>query len=144
MILDSQNLFSDAQALTASGASTNLIDLGADGNIGIGESMAIVVVVDVAADGTTTDETYVFDIQTDDNTAFSSAATITSRSIGYATLTAGSKHILSIPPDTRMERYVRVYATLGGTTPSITFTAWLTPVSLIQNDGVFAKNYPIQ
>lgn len=144
MILDSQNLFSDAQALTASGASTNLIDLGADRDIGIGEPMTVVITVDVAADGTTTDETYTFAIQTDDNAAFSSATTVESRAVAYASLTAGSKHVISIAPDNRMERYVRVYATLGGTTPSITFTAWLTPVSLIQNDGVFAKNYPIQ
>ena len=144
MIIDSQNLLSDAQALTASAASTNIVDLGSDRNIGIGKSMAVVITVDVAADGTTTDETYTFAVQADDNAAFSSAANVVSRTIGYASLTAGSQHVLPIPPDTSMERYLRLYATLGGTTPSVTITADLKPMDMIQNDGVYPKNYPIQ
>lgn len=144
MIIDSQNVFSSAQAITASGASTNLIDLGADNNLGIGEAMAVVITVDTAADGTTTDETYKFGVQADDNSSFSSPATVVERTIGYAALTAGSKHVIPIPPDTSMERYVRLYATLGGTTPSITFSAHLMPMSMLQNEVVYPKNYPIQ
>lgn len=143
MIIDNQNLLSDAQALTASGASTNLIDLGSDRDFGVGEPMAVVVTVDVAADGTTTDETYAFAIQTDDNASFSSATTLESRTIGYASLTAGSQHVLNFPSDGSCERYVRLYATLGGTTPTITFTAFVTPVSAIQNNRLYADGITI-
>jgi len=136
MLLDSQNLFSDAQAFTASAASTNLIDLGSEVELGIGEPMAVVITVDVAADGTTTDETYAFAVQADSTAAFSSAATVVSRTIGYAALTAYSQHVIPIPPDTSMERFVRLYATLGGTTPTITLTAALMPMSMIQNNVV--------
>ena len=60
MILDSLLKFSDAQALTATADSTNVIDLSNDRDIGIGEPMALVVTVGVAADFTTGDETYQF------------------------------------------------------------------------------------
>lgn len=141
MYLDSQLLFSDAQALSATAASTNLVDLGVDANQGIGEPLAVVITVDVAADGTTTDETYAFALQTDDNSSFSSAATILSRTIGYASLTAGSQHVIPVPADTSLERYVRLNYTLGGTTPTVTVTAALVPQKFLQNyqavaDGV--------
>ena len=53
MILDNQLVLSDAQALTATAASTNVLDLKAAGLYGNGEPLALVVWVDVAADGTT-------------------------------------------------------------------------------------------
>ena len=48
MFLDGQNLYSDAQALTATAASTNLIDHGSDRDLGIGEPLVAVIVVDVS------------------------------------------------------------------------------------------------
>jgi len=60
MILDSLLQFSDAQALTVTGAvSTNVIDLSNDRKIGIGEPMAAVVTIGVAADFTTTTGTQI-------------------------------------------------------------------------------------
>src|SRR5574343_1412152 len=111
MYIDAQNLFSDAQALTASAASTNLIHLKAASNLFDGEPMAVVLVVDVAADGTTTDETYSFAIQCDDNSGFSSATTLVSHAIAYGSLTAASKHIIPIPVGVNVEQYLRVYYT---------------------------------
>jgi hypothetical protein len=137
MILDAQNLFSDAQAVTADAASTNYIDLGVARNLFDGEPMAVVIQVDVAADGTTTDETYEFQIETDDNTSFSSATDLLLHSIGYASLTAGSTHVLPIPVGAAVERYIRVYYNVGGTTPSVTVTAFLQPLSMVQK----YKNY---
>ena len=52
MYIDAQGKFSDGQALTASAVSSNVVDLGGDYNLGIGEPMAVVLVVDAAADGT--------------------------------------------------------------------------------------------
>ena len=142
MYIDSQHLFSDAQALTATAASTNVIDLGVDGNVGIGEPMAVVLSLDVAADGTTGDETYAVALQTDDNSSFSSAA-----QIGSATITrgdaAGSRYIIPVPMDTTGERYLRLNYTLGGTTPTVTVTAFLIPASMIQNYVAYADGFTI-
>lgn len=145
MYVDSNLLLSDAQALTASGASTDVLDLKVDADVGRGEPMGLVVVVDVAADGTTTDETYEFAIETDDNSSFSSATALISRTIGYASLTAGSKHI--IPFTLSNERYLRLYATLGGTTPSITLTAYVAPMCQIDTGSgevYYASGYTIE
>lgn len=142
MYLDAQAQFSDAQALTVTAASTNLIDLGGDHNFGIGEPMSIVIVVDVAADFTTTDETYVVDLQTDDNAGFASAA-----SLGSATIlggsAAGSKFVIPVPADSRGERYIRLNYTLGGTSPTVSLTAFMIPSNMIQNEVVYPDGYTI-
>ncbi len=70
MILDVQNQMSDGQALTTTAVSTDVLDLDRDDNIGKGEPMAVVVPVTVAADYTTTDETYTFAVQTSTDEAF--------------------------------------------------------------------------
>lgn len=137
MILDAQNLLSDAQAVTADAASTNYIDIGVARNLFDGEPMAVVLQVDVAADGTTTDETYEFQIETDDNTSFSSPTDLLVHSIGYAALTAGSTHVLPVPVGAAVEKYLRLFYNVGGTTPSVTVTAFLQPLSMVQK----YKNY---
>lgn len=144
MYVDANLLLSDAQALTATAASTNLVDFNVDRDMGRGEPLALVITVDVLADGTTTDETYAFAIETDDNAAFSSATALVSRTIGYADLTAGSQHI--IPFTLSNERYVRLYATLGGTTPSVTITAHIAPMNQIDSGSgkvEYAAGYSI-
>jgi hypothetical protein len=118
MIIDYNLQFSDAQSLTADAASTNVIDLGADRDIGPGEPMNIVVTLDAAMGGTS--PTMAVQVQTDDNAAFSSATTVlTSRTI--ASGAAGDTLVLSVP-DTN-ERYIRLYYDLGGTSPTATVTA---------------------
>lgn len=143
MILDGQNLYSDAQALTTTAASTNLIDHGADRNLGIGEPMSLVITIDVAADATNSDETYVAQLQTDDNSSFSSATSVG----GAITITrgtaAGTKFVMAVPADTTFERYSRVNYTLGGTTPTVTLTAFLQPSNAIQNEVAYADNITI-
>lgn len=143
MIIDSQHLFSDAQAITADAASTNYIDLGVARNLFDGEPMAVVLIVDVAADGTTTDETYEFQIETDGDSAFGSPTDLLAHSIGYAALTAGSQHILPIPVGAAVERYLRVYYNVGGTTPTITVTAFLQPLSMVSKIKSYADNITI-
>lgn len=142
MILDAYHLMSDAQALTATAASTNLIDLGADRNIGQGENMSIVILLDVAADFTSANETYSAAIQTDDNSGFSSATTV-----GTLTITggdaAGTRYIFTLPPTTSMERYLRINYTLAGTTPTVTLTAFLIPTDGIDKQVVYPNGYTI-
>lgn len=136
MILDAQLEFSSEQALTVTAASTNIVDLGADRNIGIGKEMAVLLVLDVASDNTTEDETYSVAVQADDNASFSSAGTVTTFTIA-AGAAAGTKYAAILPKDTLTERYIRLNYTLGGTTPSVTVSAYLVPSDNIDAADVY-------
>ncbi|KVE99267.1 Bbp16 family capsid cement protein [Burkholderia vietnamiensis] len=124
MYIDSLLEFSRAQALTASAASSNIIDLGSDRDIGPGRPLWVVVAAAVSADNTTGDETYSIALQTDDNAAFSSPTTIATVAPAAASLTAGARLVIGMP--FANERYLRLNYTLGGTTPSVTLNAFLT------------------
>lgn len=141
MILDSLLKFSDAQALTATADSTNVIDLSNDRDIGKGEPMALVVTVGVAADLTTGDETYQFQLETDDNAAFSSATVIGDVTVAAANLAAGDKVV--IPLGHSNERYLQARYVLGGTSPSVTVDAYLQPLSMIDASATYASGYSI-
>lgn len=143
MILDSQLAFSEDQAVTADAASTNVIDLGAARNVFDGEPMAVLLQVSVAADATTGDETYEFQIETDDAAAFGSPTDLVAHSIAAASLTANSLHVIPIPVGQSVERYLRVYYNVGGTTPSVTVSAYLLPLSGISKRRDYADNSTI-
>lgn len=142
-IIDSQLLFSDAQALTGSAASTNTIDLNSDRDVGIGEPMAVVVTVDVAAGGTT--PTLAIAVQTDATAGFGSTVTpLTSQTFAAAALTQGARFIFPLTADTQLLRFVRLNYTMGGTSPTITLTATLQPMRMLQAEQVFANAYTVQ
>ena len=142
MILDKLLQFSDAQALTATAVSTNDIDLSLDRDVGIGEPMAVVVTVGVAADYTTTDETYQVQLLTDDNSSFSSATTIAeSQTFSGDVLTIGESIVLPLPQTN--ERYLRVNYVLAGTTPSVTVDAHLVPLSHVDAYRKYASGYTV-
>lgn len=142
MYLDKTNEFSAAQALTATAVSTNVIDLGVDRDIGIGEEIAVVVSVQTAADYTTTDETYQVTVQTDDNDSFSSPTTVVqSAVINGDELPAGAKIVLMIGHTN--ERYLRLNYTLAGTTPSVTVDAFLSPSDMVDGYTYYADGYAI-
>lgn len=63
MIHDAQNLFSDAQALTATAVSTNVIDLGIARDIGTGENLYVFVTIDVAFTDAGSDSTVAVTLQ---------------------------------------------------------------------------------
>ena len=138
MILDYENMYADGQALTASAASTHIIDHGAAGDLGAGRAMVVVINVDVAADTANADETYQFVLQQDDNSGFASPSEVIAKSIPGGALAAGSQHVIPVPPGALSERYSRLFSTLGGTTPSITYTAHLLPMSHIQHWSAYA------
>lgn len=139
--IDKLGEFSSAQALTATADATNVLDLKAIGQLGSGTPMQVVVQVNVAADATTGDETYQFSVTTDDNASLTSDTTIATRTIAAASLTANSIHLIDIPENVATERYLGLVYTLGGTTPTITVTAWLAPKGTYANKAKFANGY---
>lgn len=150
MYLDALLLVSDAQAVTVDAVSTNTIDLGnptVKNRIGSGEPMAFLVTVDVAADGTTGDETYSFEVIQSANANLSSADIIAQRSFlagQHTQLTAGTRLVIPIPPGLPTKRYIGMNYNTGGTTPSITVTAALMPQSMAEESlTTYAKGYSI-
>ncbi len=122
MVIDNSLEFSDAQAMTATAVSTNVIDLSVATPVGPGMPLYIVMQLDVATDFTTGNETYSIAIQTDDNEAFSSASTLATITYVGANA-AGTRKVFGFTYTN--ERYLRLNYTLGGTTPSMTISAWL-------------------
>lgn len=147
MFLDSQLLLSDAQALTATAVSTNTIDTAlATNEIGAGEPMAMVFTVDVAADATTGDETYQFQVIQSANANLSSQDVLVQSDTSFvtrATLVAGYKLVLPLPPGLKSKRYLGARYVLGGTTPTVTVTAVLQPLAMVQMDANYPDNITI-
>lgn len=122
MIFDAQTRFSKDQAVTASAASTNVIDLGAAGipygndvalsrDIGIHHVPIRIQVTTAFATATSVKVA----VQTDDNSAFSSATTVLeSEAIPIASLVAGYQFNIDKLPLKTAERYVRLFYTVAG------------------------------
>ena len=123
MIIDSQLEFSDSQAVTATAISTNVIDTGSAADLGVGTPLWVVVQVDVALDAAQSDETYVVTLETDDNVSLSSAETLATKTLTRAD-PAGTTHVFSVPQSN--QRYIGIRYTHGGTSPTGTYSAWLT------------------
>lgn len=157
MITDAQATFADAQALTATAVGTNVIDLSVARSIGSGEPMAVLFSVGVAADQTTGDEDYTFDVEYATDAAQTTGRQLVGRRIfesGTPTapaqdadlLVAGFQFIIPVPPVTSSEdeRYLGIRATLAGTTPTITIDAYLVPMSMVDtNSSTYAAGYSI-
>lgn len=145
MIMDALTLVSDAQALTATGVSTNTIDLGnptVKNRIGSGEPVGFVVTLDVAADFTTTDETYSIQVISSASANLSSPTVLNSLTFNSAAdRAAGKQHFLFIPKGAPVQRYIGLNYVLGGTTPSVTVTAGLIPANFAQDQTIYAKGY---
>ncbi|EPL2254531.1 Bbp16 family capsid cement protein [Klebsiella pneumoniae] len=114
MLLDQQALFSAAQAITATAASTNVIDTGSNKDVGkYGDIPLLIQVVEGFNNLTSLTVT----VQTDDNSAFSSAADVLSMTIPLASLLLGYKSpVITLPM--KMERYIRLNYTVTGTAPT--------------------------
>ncbi|HGV3510059.1 TPA: Bbp16 family capsid cement protein [Raoultella ornithinolytica] len=114
MLLDQQALFSAAQAITATAASTNVIDTGSNKDIGkYGDIPLLIQVVEAFNNLTSLTVT----VQTDDNSAFSSAADVLTMTIPLASLVLGYKSPV-ITLSMKMERYIRLNYTVTGTAPT--------------------------
>lgn len=150
-LIDNQLRLGTAQALSASGNTTDYLDISKVRNLGDGNPLAMVFTVTVAADYTTTDEAYTFAIQCDDNTSFSSPTTLESRLFSLANanppgtyLKAGAQVVLPIPAGLSVEQYVRGNFTLGGTTPSVTVTTDVMPLSMVAKTALYASGFAVQ
>jgi uncharacterized protein YdbL (DUF1318 family) len=127
MYQDAHNQFSSAQAVTATAASTNLIDLGAIRNMGVGENLYLVVVCTTAMTDAGSDSTLAVTVETDDNSSFSSATTTQTIGTFAAVSAAGTKLVARIQPDQMNERYVRLkYTPANGNLTTGSFTAFIT------------------
>lgn len=145
MYIDNTLVVSDAQAVTADayGSAVASIDLGAAGlNIGAGNPLCFVVTVDVAADSTTGDETYAFEVHQSAASNMGTPDTLLVRTIAAADLTAGSKHIIPVP-SAISKRYINLYYNVGGTTPTITVTADLKPLNMVDDYKSYPNGYTI-
>lgn len=152
MILDALLQFSDSQAVTTDAVGTNVIDLTVDRSIGNGEPMAVVFVVEVAADQGTGDEDYTFDVEYASDAAQTTARQLIGRRVfesGTPTapaqdadlLVAGFKIVVPIPPTqlSESEQYIGIRYDTTGTTPTITCSAFLTPLNMVESS--FGVNY---
>lgn len=140
MIFDMQSLFSDAQAVTADAASTNIIDLGAPGtpqhaaapitqDLGLGRAIPMRIQVVEAFNNLTTLK---IAVQVDDNASFSSATEVMSVTVPLAALIAGYVTPIVFVPRGTNERYMRLYYDVTGTAPT---TGKITAGLVAGNEG---------
>jgi hypothetical protein len=144
-MIDKLLTFCTAQALTdADEKFTDVIDLKAAGLLGSGKPLQVCINVDVAADGTTTNETYVFNVITDDVATIDSGTTIATKTITYAALAVNTLHTIDIPENMATLQYLGVQFDGGGTSPTVTVTAWLAEKGSIPTSptkGKFTNGY---
>ena len=108
MIIDAKLLFSNKQAVTATAASTNVIDLGVAGDA-VGQELTFHVIVDTAF-ATLTSLAVSLETSVDNNT-FTSV--LSGPAIARASLTKGAE-IFTVRVPKGLARYVRLYYTVAG------------------------------
>ncbi len=150
MILDLQTKFSDAQALTATAISTNVIDLRnaatpalADEGIAGAPDLWFVVQVVTAAAGGDAAKTLTISLESDSTADLATSATVhyTSAAITGATLIAGYNAIRVKLPSGDYERYLGVRYTASATFTSFTLNAFL--VLDVQRNVIYPKGYTV-
>ena len=139
MFIDAFLLFEDG-TVSASGASTNVVDLSSDRNVGIGEPLSVVLAFS-AIDNADADETYQVTIETASDEAFTVPSTISTvtvdRDLGEG------RAVLPLPADLSADQFLRLQYTFGGTTPSATLKAFLTKQDMIDNYVAYADGFTI-
>lgn len=156
MFIDSDLEISASQALTATAVGTNVVDLSVARSVGSGEGVAVLFVVEVAADQTTGDEDYTFSVEVAASADLSDGETVGQRVFESGTpgvpaqdadlLVAGFQFAVVIPPISAGEdqRYLGVRYVLAGTTPTITVSAYVVPQAMLDNAKVpYSSGYSI-
>lgn len=141
-LIDAQTRLGSAQALSASGATTDYLDISKARNLGDGEVMALVFTVTTAIAGTT--PTCSFAVQSDSSNAFGTAVTHETVAPAAATLTAGAQVVVPIPSGILISQFVRGFLTLGGTTPTISVTTDIVPLSTVKKTALYASGFTVQ
>ena len=113
MIIDRTLQFSSDQAITADAASTNVIDLGVDRDLGVSSDIWIMGVVKTTLDSAGEAATLTVSLQTDSVENFGSPTTLfTTAALAEAVLVAGY-YFLKIKLPQVTERYLRLYYDRG-------------------------------
>lgn len=115
MILDEQELFSNKQAVTASCASTNVVNMGKR-EISFGTPVEVYIQVTEAFNNLTS---LTIKVQTAADEAFTSPVSLAEETILQANLTAGAVSAIKFLPKGNLG-YIRLYYTVTGTTPPTT------------------------
>lgn len=143
MYLDNQNLFSDAQAITAAAASTSTIDLGAVRDIGTGEPLYVAINVDVAFTDSGSDSTLTVALEGDSSESFTPDGTC-DLGVIPALSAIGDKFFFRLDPGATplQYRYIRLkYTPNNGNLTTGSVTAAL--VHNIEKWKAYAKGYTI-
>jgi hypothetical protein len=153
MFLDSQLQFSDSQAVTASAVGTNVIDLSVARSIGSGEPVAVIFNVEVDADQTSGDEDYTFEVEysTDEaqttgrqlmGTRVFESGTPAAPAQDADLLVAGFSFVIVVPPvsDPEDGQYIGIRYVTAGSTPTVTISAFLQPLNMVDNEKVIAAS----
>ncbi|MBO5910831.1 MAG: hypothetical protein J6Q05_01370 [Elusimicrobiaceae bacterium] len=112
MLLDKTAMFSDAQALRSTGASTNTIDLKAAGSAVPGR-LVLIAHADTAFAGATQ---VVCELQTSDKADFSSGVvSLASATVSGTQLADTEKNLFALGVPGGLKRYLRIYYTVTGT-----------------------------
>ena len=115
MLFDAKLLMSNAQAITASAASTDIIDRGDSKDVGRAGDIPLVIQV-VESFNTLTSLT--IDLQTDDSSGFGAARSLYQIVVPLADLKLGYQTpVITLPQKTK--RYLRVNYTVTGTAPTL-------------------------
>lgn len=126
MIFDKKSLLSDAQAITADAASTNVYDSGAHGTpVGAsaplgrdhGKGCKIPLRIQVV-EGFNNLTSLAVQVQVDDNEAFNSPKVVMTHTALVADLVAGYVFPIDTIPLGTNERYLRLYYDVTGSAPS--------------------------
>ena len=125
MLLDQNLVFSDAQALRATGASTNVVDLTAAGDAAPGR-LVVIAHADTAFAGATQ---VVVALQTATKADFSDAATLGSVTLSGTQLADTEKNLFAMGIPVGMKRYVRIYYTVTGTVTAGNITCFVADIT---------------
>lgn len=110
MYIDKALQVSNEQAVTATAASTDVIDFGqTNSDAGMTDQLSMVITVDEAATAAGAATVTVAVQDSADNSSFSDVAV--TAAIGKATLVAGYQHVIPMP--TKLRRYCRVNYTVA-------------------------------
>lgn len=144
MITDALLLFSDAQAVTAAAGSTNNIDLGSVRDIGTGDDLYVVAVLDVAmTDGAGNTYPLVVALEGDSTETFTPDGTQDLFSFPAASAIGTTKFAKLSPGSAPLQyRYIRLkYTPTGGNLTAGSVTAFVTKD--IAKFAAYAKGYTI-